>query len=63
MALMDMSWNIPVKKLNDHKTHNLHGSFAKIESMENIKNRNLRDIFYLVMGFSIGLTLGGVIFA
>jgi hypothetical protein len=31
--------------------------------MRNIKNRNLRDIFYLVMGFCIGLNLGGVIFA
>jgi hypothetical protein len=37
-------------------------SFAKIEPMRNIKNRNLRDVYYLVMGFSIGLTLGMVIF-
>ncbi|MDA9147488.1 hypothetical protein N9O02_02620 [Gammaproteobacteria bacterium] len=55
--------NLFCHNLGAIKTHTLRWSFAKIESMENIKNRNLRDIFYLVMGFSIGLTLGGVIFA
>ena len=28
---------------------------------KNIKNRNLRDLFYLLMGFSLGATFGMVI--
>jgi len=55
-------FNLFCHNLGAIKTHILRWSFAKIEPMRNIKNRNLRDAYYLVMGFSIGLTLGMVIF-